>query len=228
MYKPMFLRAFCLLGSLWVSLSLAQSEFPPNFAQNGGTLENFCAPLSLGPAATALNTRFGDSIMSLPSISFPNVEGNTTCEPTYGFEVKLADADFYEQLNSERSAWNYDSDIAVFRGPNDTSLTFFDAQGDKIGSVAFGGKDFYTSPPSDWKNKLTTVRWHPTEDAIFYPKEGQLVKQSVSVSPSLSLGAQQVVAWFKGYTIGGANGNYRIAGGDGNDVNAGRFLVSLV
>ncbi|MEM7658117.1 MAG: T9SS type A sorting domain-containing protein [Bacteroidota bacterium] len=74
---------------------------------------------------------------------------------------------------------------------------------------------------------MTTIRWHPGNDFIYYPREHQLIKRKVKTSPTFQVGPAQVEVEFRGYRIGGKNGSIKIAGGDGNDANAGRFLISL-
>jgi hypothetical protein len=83
---------------------------------------------------------------------------------------------------------------------------------------------------------VSTVRWHPSLNRIFYFRQkvngsgtvtgGELVERTVTLNPP-SFGTPQVKFTFDGYTISEESKKFKIAGGDGNDVNAGRFLLSL-
>ncbi|MEM7655711.1 MAG: hypothetical protein AAF399_06240 [Bacteroidota bacterium] len=171
-------------------------------------------------------------------------EGNSSCDPTFFFDIKKASDDFRNVLNGERAHWNHADDKAFFLGSNVQRLTFYDGDADKNGFVQFSGADFFpgaASIPGNWNKNITEIRWHPTEDAIIYARQrfngagttvigGELVKRSVTypTANSVALGTPQVLFYFAGYTISSESDGYNIAGGDGNDVNAGRLLLSLV
>jgi L-rhamnose mutarotase len=230
--KPIhFIRLIIVISLMThVNLLFTQTGYPASFCDT--TIEDFCEVFGY---ATTLDPRYGieRECPDFTTSPFPTTEGDSACTDEFlGYWTKLADADFHGQLNGERSAWNKDSDIAFFRGPGNDEITFFDQNGDKLSSHTFTSSDFYTTPPSgfDWQDKLSTIRWDPIRDVIFYPKEHQLIKRSISVSgTTVTVGVPKILASFPGMTIGMSYGApYRIAGGDGNDVNAGRFLISLV
>jgi hypothetical protein len=172
------------------------------------------------------------------------IQGQSSCDPTFFFDIRKSADDFRNMLNSERSRWNHADDKAFFLGSNVSRHTFYDGDGDKNGYHEFVGTDFFpgaTSVPTDWEDNLPEIRWHPTEDAIIYARQryntagttvlgGELVKRSVTFpnGSSVTLGTPVVLFYFAGYTISSSDDGYKIAGGDGNDVNGGRLLLSLV
>lgn len=133
---------------------------------------------------------------------------------------------------------------------NDQGQKWFAGSGSSSNSeVPFFEEDFIRDPLgntvnpadippawTDWKDNLAQIYWHPTENAIVYARRiyddntgiwtGELVQREVITgSSNMSLGTVEVLFAFEDYVIG--NSKYKIAGGDGNDVNGGRLLLSL-
>lgn len=177
--------------------------------------------------------------------------GDVSCDLTYYFNVTKAADDNRTHLNSERAHWNQSDEIAFFVGPNTASLTFYNAQGDQVNGTTTKSKYVFSADaflvnidpvpaaPGNWSalDKLSEVRWHPTLDKVVYHRQiydmvsqtivaSQLVQRSVNIVPdSVYLGPVEILFEFAGYALG--DDDYALAGGDGNDVHAGRLLLSL-
>jgi hypothetical protein len=173
--------------------------------------------------------------------------GAENCDPTYFFDIKKASDEYKSTLNGERAYWNYEDEIAFFLSStnnNIRTLAFFDGDGEEQSTHLFSKEDFFWNAgssfvaPNKWTRIPSEIRWHPTENAIMYPVQlidstagnaaigGALVKQAINPS-TYALGTAVPLFTFTGYTISSNANNFKIAGGDGNDVNGGRFLLSL-
>ncbi|MEM7660089.1 MAG: hypothetical protein AAF399_28530, partial [Bacteroidota bacterium] len=173
--------------------------------------------------------------------------GSSNCDETFFFDIKKSSEDFANTLNSERAHWNQAGDLAFFKGPNARTLTFYDDTGAEVAAQPFDAPDFFIGPtpslfpklvPKQVNRLVSEIRWHPTESAIFYPvrevdqygvvKGSALVKRAIDVTnPTNPADPPITLFTFNGYSVSGAADNFKIAGGDGNDVNGGRFLLSL-
>jgi hypothetical protein len=172
--------------------------------------------------------------------------GSSNCDPTFYFDIKKSSEDFANTLNSERANWNQAGNLAFFKGPNARRLTFFDDNGEEVAQQQFLSEDFFTGPnsnlfpllrPKQVERLVSEIRWHPTETAIFYPRQivdaygnikgSELIKREIDVASSPIALTPIQLFHFMGFSVSGASDNFKIAGGDGNDVHGGRFLLSL-
>ncbi|MEM6803541.1 MAG: T9SS type A sorting domain-containing protein [Bacteroidota bacterium] len=225
---------------------------PSNFCQDGsGETLCYSSPVYSYPS----EPRYRKNIVPLGASSyFPANTGDIACSPHYispfGFRVKkVADrTDYVESINGERAAWNHAGGQTVSskmgfyhsRGNSQQDLVFIDYLGDEMFTHNFSQTDFYPLGlpsyinPSKWKRIFSSIRWW--QDYIIYPRGNELVKRKVSgnglgpVEPLVKFG--DGLGLYPDYVIGsvsqGGSFSYKIAGGDGNDINGGRLLISLV
>ncbi|MEM7656143.1 MAG: hypothetical protein AAF399_08445 [Bacteroidota bacterium] len=184
--------------------------------------------------------------LSTDQFSYLSV-GGTNCDDTYFFNLKKSSDSFESTLNGERALWNFEDKIAFFKtnqNGNIRMLAFYDEDGDQQATYLFDKSEFFIgagsgfSYPGNWTRIPSEVRWHPTENSLMYPRQlidstagnattdGQLVKRPINPA-TFALGTATPLFTFSGYTISSNAAGYKIAGGDGNDVNGGRFLLSL-
>ncbi|MEM7656604.1 MAG: hypothetical protein AAF399_10785 [Bacteroidota bacterium] len=238
----MLLAAMCCGSSLYAQFCSSGIESPDCYIS---------PPVSCPNIPCEVKKRYGiDTVEWISPAPFTATSpgfGGTNCDASFYFDIKRADDDFANTLNSERANWSQDGTAAFFKGPNPRRLRFFDDAGNRKGFHQFISKEFFSGPkqsvfPTLNNNQISRlvseIRWHPTDSAIIYPRQtidivgnvkgSELVKRTVDINnTSNPLGSPQVLFTFQGYTISSSADNFKIAGGDGNDVNAGRLLLSF-